>query len=268
MSGQLLSERHRRVLLLTIDNPAAHNALEPAIYKPGAQAVREAAADDSIGAIVLTGTGGHFSSGGNLSLIASLREGSRSAAEEGIAGLHAWVQALRTCPKPVIAAVEGAAAGAGFSLALSCDLMVAANDARFLAAHVKVGLSPDGGLTAALARALPPQMLAELILEGKPVNAETLARFGIVNRLCAPGEALAVAMEWGEQLAAGQRQAMARIKQLVEAAYRNDLAAQLDLEQRLIVDGIFHDECGEGIAAFFEKRSPVFRTEVLNEQPV
>ena len=258
MSGQLLSERRGSVLLLTIDNPTAHNALEPAVYLPGVQAVREAGADDGIGAIVLTGAGGHFSSGGNLSLIASLREGSRSAAEEGIAGLHDWVLTLRTCPKPVIAAVEGTAAGAGFSLALACDLMVAAKGTRFLAAHVKVGISPDGGLTAALGRALPPQMLAELILEGKPVDAETLARFGIVNRLCAPGEVLTAALEWGERLAAGPRQAMSRIKQLLEAAYRNDLAAQLDLEQRLAVDGIFHEECGEGIAAFFEKRTPVF----------
>ena len=258
MSSQLLSERRGSVLLLTINNPDARNALEPAIYQPGARAVREAGEDEDIGAIVLTGDGGYFSSGGNLSLIASLREGSRSAAEEGIAGLHDWILALRTCPKPVIAAVEGTAAGAGFSLALACDLLVAARETRFFAAHVKVGISPDGGLTAALSRALPPQMLAELILEGKPVDAETLARFGIVNRLCSPGGAMAAALEWGERLAAGPRQAMSRIKQLLGAAYRNDLVAQLDLEQRLAVDGIFHDECGEGIAAFFEKRSPVF----------
>lgn len=258
MSGQLLSERRGSVLLLTINNPAARNALEPASYQPGALAVREAGTDDGIGAIVLTGAGGYFSSGGNLSLIASLREGDRSAAEEGIAGLQDWILALRTCPKPVIAAVEGTAAGAGFSLALACDLLVAARETRFLAAHVKVGISPDGGITSALARALPPQMQAELLLEGKPVDAETLARFGIVNRLCAPGETLAAALEWGEQLAAGPRQAMSRIKQLLDAAYHNDIAAQLDLEQRLTVDGIFHDECGEGIAAFFERRRPIF----------
>jgi enoyl-CoA hydratase/carnithine racemase len=258
MEGELLREKRGRVLLLTISNPAARNALGPAIYRAGYEALMQAADDHSVGVVVMAGAGEHFSSGGNLNRIRANREKPCSVSHDGITQLHDWILAIRTCPKPVVAAVEGVAAGAGFSLALACDLMVAAEDARFVAAHVKVGISPDGGISGALARSLPPQMLAEMLLEGKTVTADRLSWFGIVNHLCGKGEALPTALEWGKRLAAGPPQAMGRIKLLVEYAYRNDLSAQLDLERRLAVEGIFHDECREGIAAFFEKRSPVF----------
>lgn len=258
MEGELLKEKRGRLLLLTINNPAARNALGPAIYLKGSEALREAADEPAVGAIIITGAEGNFSSGGNLNRIRANREKPQSVTHDGIGGLHEWIRVIRACPKPVIAAVEGTAAGAGFSLALACDLMVAAEDARFVAAHIKVGISPDGGISGSLSRSLPPQMLAEMLLEGNPVEAERLSRFGIVNRLCGKGEALAIALEWGKKLASGPPQAMGRIKLLVESAYSNDLSTQLDLEQQLAVEGIFHEECGEGVAAFFEKRPPVF----------
>lgn len=257
-SGKLLSEMRGRILLLTISTPGARNALGPHIWLAGIEAVRTAATDPAVGAIVLTGADGHFSSGGNLNRMRVNREKPQSVAHEGLSQLHDWIRALRTCPKPIIAAVEGTAAGAGFSLALACDLMVAADDARFFVAHVKVGISPDGGVSATLARALPPQMLAELFLEGGNIGAEQLSRFGIVNRLCGKGEALDTALAWAERLANGPSQAMGRIKRLIENAYQNQLSSQLDLEQQLVVEGIFHEECGEGLAAFFAKRPPQF----------
>lgn len=255
---KLLIEKQGRTLLLTISNPGARNALMPGIWLAGIDAFHKAAEDNSIGAIVLTGADGQFSSGGNLNRISVNREKPPAVAEEGLTQLHTWIRAIRTCPKPVIAAIEGAAAGAGFSVALACDLIVASENAKFLVAHVKVGLSPDGGISASLARALPPQMLAELLLEGVNINAERLMHFGIVNRLCAKGEALGKALEWADKLAQGPSQAMGRIKRLIENAYSNDMPSQLDLERKLMVESIFGDECGEGIAAFFAKRPTEF----------
>lgn len=256
--GKLYTEKRGRTLLLTISTPDARNALGPDIWQTGIDAVRTANDDPTVGAIVLTGADGHFSSGGNLNRMRANREKPQSVAYEGLTQLHDWIRALRNCQKPVIAAVEGTAAGAGFSLALACDLMVAAEDAHFFVAHVKIGISPDGGVSASLARALPPQMLAELFLEGGTIEAARLKQFGVVNRLCGKGEALGAALAWAEKLATGPTQAMGRIKRLIENAYNNEFSSQLDLERQLVVESIFHEECGEGVAAFFAKRPPHF----------
>jgi enoyl-CoA hydratase/carnithine racemase len=257
-SGKLLSEMRGRILLLTISNPGARNALVPPIWTDGLEAIKKASKDPAVGAVILTGAEGHFSSGGNLNRIKENRGKPQSVAHEGLTQLHDWIRAIRGCPKPVIAAVEGSAAGAGFSVALACDLIVAAEDARIFVAHVKIGISPDGGVSGSLARSLPPHLLAELLLEGGTIDAARLNQFGIVNRVCARGQALQTALDWAGKLAQGPPQAMGRIKQLVEKAYSNDLSSQLDLERQLVVESIFGDECGEGIAAFFAKRPPVF----------
>lgn len=258
MEPKLLSEMRGRILLLTISNTGARNALVPAIWTAGQKAIEKAAKDPAVGAIVLTGAEGHFSSGGNLNRIKENRGKPRSVAHEGLTQLHDWIRAIRNCPKPVIAAVEGSAAGAGFSVALACDLIVAAEDARIFVAHVKVGISPDGGVSGSLARSLPPQLLTELLLEGGTIEAGRLKEFGIVNKVCRKGEALYLAMQWANKLAQGPPKAMGRIKKLVESAYANHLSSQLDLERELVVESIFGDECGEGIEAFFAKRAPVF----------
>jgi enoyl-CoA hydratase/carnithine racemase len=169
---------------------------------------------------------------------------------------HDWIREIQ---KPVIAAVEGTAAGAGFSLALACDLIVAAEDARFVMAYVKVGLSPDGGGTAFLTQAIPRQTAMEILLDGSVVTAVRLQQLGVVNRLCPPGQALAVALAWAERLAAGPGNAMARIKELANTAENTDLSSQLDRERERFVEGLFSAECEEGIAAFLGKRAPIFR---------
>jgi enoyl-CoA hydratase/carnithine racemase len=257
-SGKMMVEKKGRIMLLTISNPGMRNALGPCIYRTGVEALRRAAEDSDVGAVILTGENSQFCSGGNLNRLRENRTKSAAHVKEGISNLHGLVLAMRYCPKPVIAAVEGTAAGAGFSLALACDLIVAAEDARFVMAYVKAGLSPDGGATVSLARALPPQALAEIFLEGGELGAARLSQMGIVNRLCKRGEAYDQAMAWGAKLAAGPMNAMAKIKRLISAAYENDMPAQLDLESKIFVESLFHEECGEGIDAFFEKRSPIF----------
>lgn len=254
----LHTEQRGRVLVLTIDDPTTRNALGPDIYKAGAAALRRTAEDSAIGAVVLTGAGTTFSSGGNLNRLAGLRAGAPETVCAGIDGLHGFVQAIRSCPKPVIAAVEGGAAGAGFSVMLACDLVVAARGARFVMAYVKVGLSPDGGATAFLAQTLPRQLAAELALEGGVVDAGRLHQAGIVNAVCEPGAALGTALARAATLAAGPGQAMASIKGLLNAAYADGLGTQLDRERDSFVANLFHADAGEGIAAFREKRPAVF----------
>lgn len=257
MSRQaLISRREGAVLVLSNDNPQARNALSPELYAELALALAGAASDPGVGAVVLTGEGGHFCSGGDLRQLAKRRELPIEERRARLEGLHDIIRALRDFSKPVIAAVEGAAAGAGLSLALACDMLVAARDAVFSVAYVKVGLTPDGGATAFLAEHLSRQVLTELCLTGERVSGERMHALGAVNRLAEPGQALAQALELAAQVAAGPELAMAGIKALCRAAYANTLAQQLDAEAQCMVRAQGTEESREGIGAFLEKRPP------------
>lgn len=255
METPLDVRRDGPVLVLTMNDPETRNALQPALYERGLAALREAAGDDAVRALVLAGAGGTFCSGGDLRRLA--RPG-YVAGRESIDAFHAFIQALRETPVPVIAAVEGAAAGAGFSMAAACDLVVAARDARFVMAYVRVGLNPDGGASALLSRGLPHQLVSEILFDGGVIAPDRLHALGLVNRVVEPGAAFDVAREWAGRLAAGPRAALGRAKKLVEGARRNTLAVQLDLEADLFLEAANHPEAAEGMAAFLEKRPAIF----------
>ena len=178
----------------------------------------------------------------------------KSVQAASIDSLQSWIEALRDCPKPVIAAVEGAAAGAGFSLALACDLIVASHSAQFLMAYVNVGLTPDGGASWFLNQALPRQLATEILMGGRPLSAERLHQFGLVNRLATDGTALECALEWADQLAAQSPHAIERIKNLLRDAPMQSLAQQAELEKHNFVESLHHRDAQEGISAFLEKR--------------
>lgn len=258
LASPLDVSRRGRVLVLTLNDPQTRNALQPDLYVTAATALADASADKSVRAVLLTGAGGTFCSGGNLDRLRTNRQQPRAVQRSSVELLHGLVRAIRATPLPVIAAVEGVAAGAGFSLALACDLVVAATDAKFVMAHVKVGLNPDGGATSFLSRAMPPQLAAELLFTGTPVDAARLHELGIVNRLASPGSVFEEALAWAEKLAAGPRDAVARAKRLIETARRQDLDRQLDLEAELMTEAVHGDEAGEGIEAFFAKRPARF----------
>jgi len=242
-----------------MNNPAQRNALRPDFSKTLARELRLASDDDGVGAIVLSGAGPHFCAGGDLrTLHAMRREQPRQALYERITNLNEFIRAIRQCAKPVIAAVEGHAAGAGFSIALACDLIVAAEEAQFSMAYVKVGLNPDGNGTFSLARALPPQLAAELAMTGTAVGARRLAELGVVNRIAPAGKAMDEAREWATQLAAGATRAIGRIKRELGEAQTNDYNRHLDLERGLFVDALYSEEAQEGIGAFLEKRRAQF----------
>lgn len=254
MSQALLIRREGAVLVLSNNNVAARNALSPEFYAAVTAALREAAADPAVGAIVLTGEGGHFCAGGDLRQLAKRRELPVQERRAKLEGLHDLVRSVRDCPKPVIAAVEGAAAGAGLSLALACDMLVAAKNSVFSVAYVKVGLTPDGGATAFLAEFVSRQVLTELCLTGERMSGERLHALGPVNRLAEPGQAQADAIALAGQIAGGPEQAMARIKDLCRQAPRNTLEQQLEREAQYMVRSQETEESREGIGAFLEKR--------------
>jgi enoyl-CoA hydratase/carnithine racemase len=259
MTAQLLSERVDSTLVLTISNPQARNALHPAIYAAGLDALDAAARDDAVRAVVITGADGVFCAGGNLNRLLANRAEPPEVQAASIETLARWIQALHGFPKPVIAAVEGPAAGAGFSMVLACDFVVAASDARFVMAYVKVGLTPDGGGSYELARALPRQLASELLIEGRTVDAARLAQFGLVNRVVSPGQALAQALQLAASLAAQSPHAMGRIKALIDHAGSATLSQHLAEERDNFVAALHHADGGEGISAFLEKRKPDYR---------
>ena len=259
MSAELKASRRNGTLILTLSNPGARNALHPDMYAAAIETLSTAERDDTVRAVVLTGADHFFCAGGNLNRLLENRLRPKAEQADSIDNLHRWIEALRDCPKPVIAAVDGAAAGAGFSLALACDLIVAGSSARFVMAYVKVGLTPDGGGSWFLSQALPRQLATEIIMEGKPVLAPRLHQLGIVNRVVADGTALDAALAWADELALLSPNAVERIKSLVGEAGHNTLPQHFEAEKHNFVESLHHRDAQEGINAFLEKRPPVYR---------
>jgi len=258
MGARLLVERLDQVLLLTLSNPEARNALGPELYEPGLQAFESLGRPGQPAAVVIAGEGEVFCAGGNLRRLLENRGQDPALQMASIDRLHAWIKAIRECECPVVAAVEGAAAGAGFSLALACDMIVAAEDAKFVMAYVKVGLSPDGGATHFLGSRLPYPLAYELAATGEPIGAHRLHALGLVNTVVPRGEARPAALALAQRLARGPRFALGRIKRLVAAAGSHSLARHLDDERDAFVESLFHADAGEGIRAFLDKRAPRF----------
>lgn len=247
-----------RVALVTICNPSARNALTRSIFDAGLEAFRSFRRNPKVRAIVLCGEGEHFSGGGSLTRMIEQRNKPRHTQAEHVDACHAWIMAMRECPQPIIAAVEGAAAGGGMALAMACDLIVAAEDAKMLMSHTKIGLSPDCGATHWLSRALPHQSALEFMLDGAPVSVGRLHQLGVVNKVTGKGQAVTTAMAWAAVLAQGAVGAYAHVKRLTYEAEHRSLRDQLDAERDSVVEAIYGAECGEGISAFLEKRPPTF----------
>lgn len=252
------TDQRDELLLITLDGPKTKNSIGPSIYEDVQTHVVNAGLDRSVGAIVLTGANGFFSSGGNIQALRQSASGTLAQATANTDKLNAMIRAIVGCPKPVIAAVEGGAAGAGVSLVLACDLIVASDRSSLTAAYVRVGLSPDGGATHFLRSALPRQLVMEMCMLGQPISATRLAQHGVVNLLTQEGEALAAAIELAKRVASGPPEAIGRIKHLIGKAPENDLSTHLDLEARGINLARFSAEAAEGLSAFLEKRAPRF----------
>ncbi|MDB5869989.1 MAG: Enoyl-CoA hydratase [Polaromonas sp.] len=259
MASSLKSTSEGGTLILTLSNPEFKNALGPDIYAAGIEALNAAENNPEIHSVVITGEGAVFCAGGNLEQLQANRRESPEVQAQHIEALHNWIDAIRTYPKPVIAAVEGVAASAGFSLALACDFIVAADNAVFVMSYSTVALSPDGGGSWSLARALPRALASELLMGAERISAARLHALGLVNRVTAAGGALGEAVVLAARLNARAPNALASIKELINDAPANTMSQQLDSERNHFVRNLHHTNGGEGVDAFLQKRTPQYR---------
>lgn len=259
MFSELLSERIGPVLVLTLSDPATRNTLSQPLIVAAVDALNQARSDRKLRAVVLRGAAGHFCAGGNLQGLLERRAKGPAAQLQMLGHLHGFIEALRAFPKPVIAAVDGAAAGAGFSIALACDQIVAAQDARFILSYGRIGLSPDGGATWSLMQALPRARVQQLLWLAEPVSAQQLFDWGLVSEVTASGQSFDAAMRLAHRLATMAPNALASAKELLQQASGRSLNEQLAAERDHLMATLFHDNGAEGLNAFIEKRAPNFR---------
>ena len=253
-------ERDGDVSLITFNRPDALNALSLQLTRDIDAAIRRSV-EDGARAIVLTGSGRAFCSGGDLREMKSMweKEGRIEAfLEDPLAALHSVIRSIRETPIPFIAAVNGICAGAGTNIALACDLIVAADNASFNEAFVKIGLTPDCGGSFFLPRAIGEKLAAELFMTGESVSAERAAQFGMINRVVPTDDLLVDTLMLAKRLAEAPSAGIGRIKKLLNASYANTLEEQLALEHKLQMESGKSDDFREGVSAFFEKRAARF----------
>ena len=248
------------VATIQMNRPEALNALSLQLGKDLVSAVKQAISDEARVAI-LTGSGRAFCSGGDLREMRSMGEGEgniEAFLDAPLKALHEVVVLIRETPIPFIAAVNGVCAGAGTNFALACDIVLAADDASFNEAFVRIGLSPDCGGTFFLPRAVGEKLAAEMFMTGMTVPAQRAAEIGMINRVVPAGELMDEANTLASNLAVGPTASFGRIKRMLNATFSNDLASQLRLEADCQVESGRSPDFKEGVTAFFEKRPPRF----------
>ena len=251
----LLVEPDAGVLTITLNRPDALNALNTTMRRELLAVVKLAGRDDATRAVVITGAGRGFCAGADLRGGSAEREFRRVISTE----YNPLIEAIRSLAKPVIAAVNGVAAGAGMSLALAADLVVAAEDARFVPAFHRIGLVPDSGLTRSLVRALGRHRALEILLGERQLGAGDAHAAGLVAAVV-PADALArTTQELARRLAAGPTRGIGLTKRLINDAEDASLAESLAVEAGVQELAGRTEDHAEGVAAFGEKREPQFR---------
>ncbi len=256
----VLTETEGGVRTIRLNRPEVLNAFNDAMLAELAEAVRDAEEDSSVRCLVITGAGRAFSAG--LDLVA-LAERYKSDAQVDLGRLlrerfHPIVVSLRTMEKPVIAAVNGVAAGAGAAIALVCDLRVAGESASFIQAFVHVGLVPDCGSTFMLPRLVGVARALELTCTGRKVDASEAVRIGMVNQVVADHRLTAATRELAKRFEDLPARAIGMTKRAINAAWTSDLTTQLELEAGLQSEAARTADHREGLEAFLKKRAPSF----------
>ncbi|MGH9234423.1 MAG: enoyl-CoA hydratase/isomerase family protein [Acidimicrobiales bacterium] len=267
LADQLTARESGGVLWLTLDRPEAANAVTPDQRDRLIELLADAGERVEVRAVVLTATGRHFCTGADLRNQRPGPDRPEVAPDRVVGdvsrmiqrGAQRMVTAVLDCDKPVIAAVNGTAAGIGAHLALACDLVVAAEGARFIEVFVRRGLVPDGAGCWLLARLVGLHKAKELMLLGDEVPAEEALRLGLVNRVVPAAELAAAAGEWAARLAAGPTRALALTKGLLNRSLDSDRAGALRDEALAQELNMTTHDANEGVAAFVERRDPAFR---------
>jgi 2-(1,2-epoxy-1,2-dihydrophenyl)acetyl-CoA isomerase len=244
------------VATITLNRPDVLNALNTALMLALREAVEKAAADAAIRAVVVTGAGRGFSAGADL---ASSSGGTGNAGTTLRERYHPVILAMRAMPKPIISAVNGVAAGAGMSIAMAGDIILAGRSASFLQAFSKIGLVPDAGSTWFLPRYVGDVRARAMAILADRISAQDAQSFGLVWQVHEDAELLPKAQEMAQRLAAMPTRAYAMIKQALNDSHQRDLATQLELEADLQVEAGKTEDFREGVAAFLQKRPPQFK---------
>lgn len=259
-SAALLCRVVDRVAVLTLNRPEARNALTLDMKRALLERIPALGADPEVGCILLTGAGGAFCSGGDTKMMA--RDGKPPSPEERKRQLrweHGIPRSIHRLEKPVVAALPGPAAGAGFSLALACDLRIMAESAFVTTAYVKLGLSGDYGASWFLTRLVGPARAREILFTGERLSAQECERIGLANRVV-PDDALEKeAMDLATRIAAGPPIALRYMKDNLNRALTESLESVLEVEAERMVQGATTEDYLEAVRAFQEKRPPVFR---------
>ena len=255
MSDVLLRELQGGVLTLTLNRPDAGNAVDLELARALMLAAIECDEDRAIRCVVLTGAGRLFCAGGDIADFAAAGERTSALIKELTAYLHSAIARFARMEKPLITAVNGAAAGAGFSLAILGDIALASTAASFNLAYAGIGLSPDGGATWLLPRLIGLRRAQELMLTGERLSAAQAAALGLVTRTVEAAELAGEAAKLALRLAAGPMQALGRTRGLLLSSFCTSLETQMENEARAIAACAGGAEAREGLAAFLAKRA-------------
>ncbi len=255
MSTVIYENKGDAIALITLDRPKALNAFNGAMRADFLDAIAKASANPAIRAVVVTGAGRGFCAGADVT---DVQEG-RNVEDILNAEYAAFLTVIRTCEKPVIAAINGPAAGIGMTTALTCDLKVMAEDAYLMPAFANIGLVPDGGLSWLMTQEMGYSRAYQAAIEAEKISSEKSLAYGLVNRVVANGEAVDEALRWAEELCERAPIATALTKRAFRAAAHAGLPAAAATEAQLQRTAMASDDCKEGIVALMQKRKPVFK---------
>jgi enoyl-CoA hydratase/carnithine racemase len=259
MYEHLLIKEESGILTITLNRPDKLNAFIGHMRRDLAEALEAAGSDRGVRVVVITGAGRAFCAGGDVNFMAELMDRHDSEEFARILGSgRRVITSIRQMTKPVIAAVNGVASGAGCNLALACDLRIASTNATFSQSFLKVGLHPDWGGTYFLPRLLTPNKVCELFFLGEAIDASEAARLSLVNQVVAPEDLEAATQQLAERLRAAPPIALAAAKQAVYASQAADLDEMLRYETEAQLRCFESEDGREGVRAFIEKREPTF----------
>ena len=254
----LLFEVRDSIARITLNRPDAANAINVDMARDLMHAALQCDEDPTVRAVIISGTGRMFCAGGDLKSFAVQGENLAYHLKEVTTYLHAAMSRLTRMDAPIVAAVNGTAAGAGMSLACACDLVLAAESARFTMAYTRAGLTPDGSSTYFLPRIVGLKRALELTLTNRLLSAQEACEWGIVTRVVPDANLQAEADTLAAQLASSATGALGAAKRLLHSGWTETLETQMELETRAIAARAYTADGREGITAFLEKRAPKF----------
>ncbi|WP_169546116.1 enoyl-CoA hydratase [Sneathiella aquimaris] len=263
MSDHLLFEKEDGIATLTMNRPESRNALSIEMRRKLYEAVVDIETDDDIRCVIIKGAGDHFMAGGDVISFGEIAkkeaDARRKEFEARIHGLHPTMVTMRRMRKPIIGSVQGAAAGFGLSLAMACDLVIAADNAFFTLAYINIATTPDGSGTYSLPRMVGLKKAMEIAMLGDRFDAEEAFRLGLVNKVVPVADMEMEINQLARRLANGPTVAIGRTKQMLHASLNNSLEEQLNSEAENFAACSATEDWVEGVTAFGEKRKPEFK---------